>query len=71
MPLPPGLPPSWAQQAPPYEQLTQEQKQNVWFTDGSPKYVKEKLQWKAAAFEMAGQTFLTYQRKRGTANMSN
>lgn len=31
--LPPGLPPAWAQQAPPYEQLTQEQ--NVWFTDGS------------------------------------
>lgn len=33
VPPPPGLPPPWAQQVPPYKQLTQEQ--NVWFTDGS------------------------------------
>jgi len=66
---PPCLPPSCTQHVPPYEQLTQEQ--NVWFSDGSARYVKEKLQWKAATFETAGQTFLTYQGKGGAANTSN
>lgn len=59
----------WAQQVSLYEQLTQEE--NGCFTDWSSRNVKEKLQWKATSFEMAEQTFLTYQRKRGASNMLN
>lgn len=34
------LTPAWAQEAPTDEHLTSEQRQRVWFTDGSAKYVK-------------------------------
>lgn len=38
---------------------------------GQQDNAKEKLQWKAASFGTAGQTFLTYQEMAGVANMLN
>ncbi|KAJ1120661.1 hypothetical protein NDU88_008823 [Pleurodeles waltl] len=56
--------------APPFEQLTDEEQQNAWFTDGTARYHQGKRQWETVAFQHATETMLLQVGNNGSGQLA-